>query len=65
MTKPWLFDHRHEHGLRGWVARWWYARRVRRITAALATSKRHGSSDPRGAVAPLERVDGPSGSRRD
>lgn len=33
--KPWLFDHRDERGPRGLLARWWYARRVRRIKAAL------------------------------
>jgi hypothetical protein len=33
--KPWLFDHRDERGPRGKIARWWYARRVRRIKAAL------------------------------
>ena len=35
MTRPWLFEHRDERGPRGRVARWWYARRVRRVKAAL------------------------------
>lgn len=28
---PWGFYRRNEPGLRGWLARWWYERRVRVI----------------------------------